>query len=187
MKQFCERQFSLFDLAHTFWIKTLRPGDWAIDATCGNGHDTLFLSEHCAGVIGLDIQPQALLNTRERCRNKNIFLFHQSHRSFPALAHLAPIRLVVYNLGYLPGGSKAVTTMTLNTLKSVENALTLILPGGLVSITSYSGHIEGQKEEEALLSFCRSLCPKTWTVVFHKWLNRNKAPSLLLIQKEFYN
>lgn len=186
MKQFYERQFSLFDLSHTFWKKALRTGDWAIDATCGNGHDTLFLSEHCAGVIGLDIQSQALLNTRERCINKNIFLFNQSHLSFPELAYLAPIRLVVYNLGYLPGGNKQITTMAQNTLKSVENALNLILPGGLVSITCYSGHNEGQKEEEVLFSFCQSLCPKTWTVVFHKWLNRNKAPSLLLIQKESY-
>ena len=32
-------------LAHHLWDQLLQKGDWALDATCGNGHDALFLSE----------------------------------------------------------------------------------------------------------------------------------------------
>ena len=63
-----KRQFPLFqshlDLAHAYWQKVAGKGLWAIDATCGNGHDTLFLSETFEGVIALDIQNEALENTR---------------------------------------------------------------------------------------------------------------------------
>lgn len=54
------------ELTHRFLRSTLAPGGLYLDATCGNGHDTLFLCS-VAGengrVIGLDIQPQAAANT----------------------------------------------------------------------------------------------------------------------------
>lgn len=184
MTQFCERHFSLFTLAHRYWAEVIKPGDWAIDATCGNGHDTLFLSERCEGVIGLDIQAKALQNTAERCKGQNIFLFNQSHETFPDLAYKCPIKLVIYNLGYLPGADKGLTTLVSSTLKSVNSSLKLVLPDGMISISCYPGHEEGAKEQEALLEFCKNLDVKQWTVCHHQWINRNKAPSLLLIKKQ---
>lgn len=179
-----KRQFPIFnshlDLAHQIWAKVAQPGDWAIDATCGNGHDTLFLVDHFAGVIGLDVQEKALENTKNLVGDKAL-LFCQSHETFPLLPY--PIRLVVYNLGYLPGADKSFTTQVQSTLTSVTNALGLILPGGLVSITCYPGHPEGQREEEALLKLCQALPPADWSVSFHSWQNRLQSPSLLLIQK----
>ena len=41
-------------------------GEIAIDATCGNGHDTIFLSEHFKHVYSFDIQELAIKRTKEK-------------------------------------------------------------------------------------------------------------------------
>jgi SAM-dependent methyltransferase len=180
-------------LAHHFWSQHVKPGDWVIDATCGNGKDTRYLRELAGGeggVIGMDIQQDAIDKTNSLLKNnftnvqlQNIHLFLQSHETFPLLVYEKPISLIVYNLGYLPGGDKSLTTLTSTTLDSVENALPLLSPGGLLSLTCYPGHEEGAVEEMALLSKIEALDQCHFNVSFHSWPNRLKAPSLLLIQK----
>ncbi|NGX38291.1 MAG: hypothetical protein K1000chlam2_01464, partial [Chlamydiae bacterium] len=113
---------SHLDLAYEYWQKILRKDDWAIDATCGNGRDTARLAPLCQGLIALDIQEKAIENTRLLLEGK-AHLFRQSHETFPPLAYEKPIRLIVYNLGYLPGGDKDLTTRVESTLKSLQNAL----------------------------------------------------------------
>jgi hypothetical protein len=195
---------SHLDLAHYYWERLLQKLTgkmneapfWAIDATCGNGHDTLklakilLMSKIQGGVIGIDIQQDAISQTKDLLQlhlsqedRANIHLYCQSHTHFPPLAAMHPIRLIVYNLGYLPKGNKQMTTMTQNTLESVRNALDLIMPGGAVSITCYPGHEEGSKEEKALLQEVSTLSPTSWNVCTHTFPNRLLAPSLILIQK----
>ncbi len=172
-------------LAHSYWEKTIQSGDWAIDATCGNGHDTLKLSQICEGVISLDIQEKALEITKERLdQSANVHLFLQSHAELPPLATQVPVRLIVYNLGYLPGGNKKLTTRVSSTLQSLQWAQEILLPGGMISITCYPGHPEGQLEEKALIEMAAKLSPFAWDVCHHQWLNRNLAPSLLLLEKK---
>ena len=53
-------------LARDVLARAVRPGDAVIDATMGNGHDTLFLSEmvgKTGKVYAFDIQPEALAST----------------------------------------------------------------------------------------------------------------------------
>jgi hypothetical protein len=191
------RQFPLFnshlDLAHCYWEKLLREGDWAIDTTCGNGHDTLKLAQtsKIGGVIGIDLQPEALLKTQALLEQHlspaelpRVHLYCQSHAEFPALASKQPIRLIVYILGYLPGGDKNKTTLVPTTLESVHKALQLVSPGGAVSIACYPGHPEGKEEEKALLSEISRLSPQEWNVCYHAFPNRLLSPSLLFIQKK---
>lgn len=171
-------------LAHSYWEKIIQLGDWAIDATCGNGHDTKVLSELCHGVIGLDIQEISLQNTRRLFQPKtNVKLFLQSHETFPRLAYEVPIRLIVYNLGYLPGGNKNITTMVASTLQSLEEAYKIIPPDGMISITCYPGHSEGLLEQKAILEACGELPSAFWSVCHHEWLNRKFAPSLIIVKK----
>lgn len=153
--------------AHAYWKEILEPGDIAIDATCGNGHDTLFLSELGARVIAYDIQKEALDAARQKV---NATFRHQSHARFEE----TEAALIVYNLGYLPGGDKSLTTRVETTLKSVEHALKIATKA--ISITCYPGHPEGAREEEALLNFLKDC---TWNVCHHRWITRPKAPSLL--------
>ncbi len=184
---------SHLDLAHAYWGRLLQQGDTAIDATCGNGHDTLKLAQLLSKgghVIGLDIQPQAIFKTRQLLEANlslaecsQVTLLEQSHTQFPDLSR-ACVRLIVYNLGYLPGSDKTIKTHTSTTLISVQAALELIAPGGVICITCYPGHKEGKEEQTALLAFVSSLPTPLWNICHHQWANSMTSPSLLLIQKQ---
>ena len=71
------------------------------------------------------------------------------------------IDAAIYNLGFLPGGDKGITTMTNSTLKSVESVLNLLNSGGILIIAVYVGHEEGAKEGEALLKYTKELPKNT--------------------------
>ena len=93
-----------------------------LDATCGNGHDTLFISKllnNKGNIHAYDIQKQAINHTLELLKKENITnvtLFHQSHEYIdPTLYDLA-----IFNLGYLPNSNKEITTNHESTLKAVK-------------------------------------------------------------------
>ncbi len=172
-------------IAHDFWKKILTAGDCAIDATCGNGHDSLFIAEligpegklHC-----IDVQESAIENTRAELK----YLIDMSHFHLGSHEILPPVspKLIVYNLGYLPGADKSLTTMTNTTLKSVQNALEIIQPGGLISITCYPGHPEGKTEQEALFQFVSEISNIKYIVSTINWVNRPFSPSLIFIESK---
>jgi len=185
---------SSLECAHHYWKQLLQPGSWVIDATCGNGYDTLFLATILSsfdkefGVIAIDLQETAIDNTRALLQKElpsisSIHFFHQSHESFPLLASENSISLIAYNLGYLPGGDKQKTTLTSSTLTSLSAAEHLIAPGGVISISCYPGHEEGKKEEEALLSHLKQLPQNEWHITHHYSVNRHQSPTLILLQK----
>jgi len=171
--------------AHSLWQAQVRPEDVVIDATCGNGHDTLFLSGlvPAGKVFAFDIQEKAIQNTRELLkkhgREERVALFQKSHVELRGVP--SPPRLIVYNLGYLPGGDKGVTTQTNTTLESVRVSLEILPKESALSITCYPGHSEGEREEKALVEFLATLPSHQWTIRYHQWVNRLKAPSLFWI------
>lgn len=170
-------------LSKNLWKELLSSGDLVIDATCGNGHDTLFLADICS-VIALDIQIEALQNTEKRLQEhgKKAAFHRMGHEHIDTLFLPHPPKLVVYNLGYLPGADKTLTTKTETTLKSTQKALDLLAPGGALSITCYPGHEEGAIEEKKLLEWGKSLDPLKWKVSHHRSLNgAATSPSLLWI------
>lgn len=183
---------SHLELARFYWEMVLQPGDWAIDATCGNGKDTLQLGKFSLeGIIGLDKQQISIENTSTLVKNhlqeneyKKMHLFCTSHIYFPSLAYKHPIRLIIYNLGYLPGSDKKITTIAEDTLQSLKLALELIMPGGLITICCYPGHIEGAREQTLLLQKAQELPSSQYVICHHSWLNKYASASLLLIQKK---
>jgi tRNA G37 N-methylase Trm5 len=188
--------FSLFsshlDLAHQYWAALVKADDIVIDATCGNGLDTLALARFKPKrIYALDIQKSALDSAGELI-NKHLSAVDQekiewvltSHVIFPSEILDNSVKLIVYNLGYLPKGDKSIVTKPETTLQSLENALKLITLGGCISLTCYPGHPEGAKEERDLLEYAAKLHPKEWSCCHHCWLNRNQSPSLLIIQKK---
>jgi len=181
------------DLAHHFWRDVLRDGDSAIDATLGNGHDALFLANSIlkkgGRLYGFDIQESAINTSFAELKKifpdeqlRRVHFFQESHDQMGK--HVKdPVRLIVYNLGYLPGGDKSVTTMTDTTLASIEQGLNMLLPDGLLSVVCYPGHDEGEREESALLDFFQKLDTRHFAISHFRFLNRKKAPSLILAQK----
>lgn len=186
---------SHLDLAHHYWAQLLKGGEIVIDATCGNGHDTLklcqlVLSHDKGAVYAIDNQEIAIANTKQRLTRflstKQLERVHFTwgcHTHFPSTLAPKQVSLIVYNLGYLPGGDKQKTTEVSTTSLSLQQALPLIRPGGLISVTCYPGHPEGAREEESILSLAQQLSPLEWSCCHHRWLNRRQAPSLLLLQR----
>ncbi|MDD4564056.1 MAG: class I SAM-dependent methyltransferase [Eubacteriales bacterium] len=170
-------------------------GDIAIDATAGNGHDTLALAKLAGStgkVYAFDIQKAAIDNTKVLLEKEGFLdrceLILDSHQR---MDQLLPERLrgsvsaVVFNLGYLPGGEKDKTTQRAATLPAVEQALSLIRPGGIVAATMYGGHPAGAEEKTALLRFAKELPQTEYHAAYLSFINqKNRPPELLLITRK---
>ena len=168
------------DLSHQL-IRRLFPkgGQVAIDATLGNGHDTDFLASLFDTVYALDISPEAVDNYQNPENVVKVCMDHAAIESF----HAHP-ELIVYNLGYLPGSDKSLTTRAETTITSLKGALNMLQPGGFISIALYTGHDAGS-EAQAVLSFIKKLSSKHFGVMHHTFINRgNHPPSLLIIEKK---
>lgn len=148
---------SVVSQAHRLVQAVLLPGEIAIDATAGNGHDTLFLARQVGPqgrVFALDIQAAALAQTQHRLSAagiENVALILGDHalmrELIPAEVH-GRVGAVMFNLGYLPGGDKRVTTQVAHTFPALENAVQVLRPGGILSVVAYPGHPGGAEETE---------------------------------------
>lgn len=192
-------EFPLFqshlDLARQYREKILLPGDIAVDATCGNGKDTLTLARlaltnNSGTLYAYDIQPDAIAAAQEyvhRHTSPEVFarirFLLSDHTEFSSDIIPGSVKLLVYNLGYLPGGDKNITTKATSTIASLLSAVPLIAPHGAISITCYPGHPEGLVEEAQITQWASTLDPTEWSSCRHQWLNRRAAPSLLLLQR----
>ena len=58
--------------------------------------------------------------------------------------------LIVFNLGYLPGGDRGVTTLAATTVRALQAAERVCTAGGCVSVTIYPGHTEGIEGDDLL-------------------------------------
>ena len=168
----------------------LRPGDRAVDATLGKGHDCAQLCRlvgETGLVHGFDVQPQALEKTRALLASLGLEERAQLHLAgHERMAEfVAPgIRLAAFNLGWMPGSDKKVRTGSATTLAALEAALTLLAPGGMAVLCVYPGHEEGAREERALLAYARSLPPARFTALWQAFINGGPgAPGCLMIQK----
>lgn len=155
----------------------------AIDATLGNGYDADYLSNHFEKVYAFDIQLVAVENYKAK-EVDNVISICDSHENFKDYINEA-VDCIVYNLGYLPGENKHVTTQTTSTIKSISIGLELLNSNGLMFIALYSGHEEGKKEKDAVLEYCRNLPKNKYGVLYQQFINRhNNPPSLLVIEKK---
>lgn len=163
----------------------------AVDATLGNGHDLLFLLEKLgekSTLVGIDIQEEAIENTKQRICDKkgklpqNTIFIKRSHEDMKEIVEEAKLRrgdkesgvdLIMFNLGYLPTGNKAITTMTDSSLRAINASLEVLHTKGLLSVVLYPGHEEGKKETEQILSYLEQLPSNKFEVIMIKLLNRN--------------
>ena len=158
---------SLTTKAHQCIQEVLGEGDIAIDATMGNGHDTLFLAQIVGStgkVYGFDIQEEALDNTYQKLKannaQKQVAMFQAGHETMPILLPETTngnIRAVMFNLGYLPGGDKNRTTDISTTLAALEASFMMLATGGLITVLAYTGHPGGYEETEAVKEWARGL------------------------------
>ncbi len=177
-------------LAHELVSQHLRQGDTAVDATVGNGHDTLFLCG-CVGpegsVIGFDLQEEALASARLRLEDCPQAELHQTGHERLAEVVSKPIRAVMFNLGYLPGSDKTVVTLPGTTRAALTQALELLAPGGIVTLVIYRGHPGGQEEAASVEAFCEALATTSadrYQILRYEPSQRGKHPPPYLIAIE---
>lgn len=169
-------------LSHSIINNYLKNKDIAIDATLGNGHDTDFLSLNFNKVYSFDIQDQACLKYSNKDKD-NVIVICDSHHKFNK--HIKEnVDCIMYNLGFLPGASKEITTKYNTSLESIQIGLKILNPGGIMTICIYTGHDEGKKEKSCILDFLEKISKKEYGVMIHQFLNRSKtAPMLVVIEK----
>ncbi|WP_031432723.1 class I SAM-dependent methyltransferase [Methylomarinum vadi] len=187
-------RISLPETAHRLIEKRLRNGDIAIDATLGNGHDTLFLARHVGTeghVYGFDIQSHALDSTRARLTQArliaNVTLFHASHAdmvSFIPPEQQGRIQAVMFNLGYLPGSDKTVITRAESTLTALGAACEALAPAGVMTILAYPGHAGGDLETEQVQQWLERLEPSHFhCTIYTSSIDKPGAPRLFYLEK----
>ena len=182
------------EMAHQLVAARIKKRNSAIDATAGNGHDTLFLAQTVGNggkVFAIDLQEEAIEATRERIEAsdfaKPVEYFCHDHAEMkdiiPPGKH-GKIKAIMFNLGYLPGGDKSATTTWPSTLKAIRAGLDLLREGGLLTIVVYPGHSAGKQEAIALDKFSTQLDADEFSVVRYEFANlRNEPPYLIAIGK----
>lgn len=155
-----------------------------LDATVGNGYDTKILSERSKKVYAFDLQEEAIMSTKEKNDFKNVIFIHDNHKN---IATYIPekLDLVVFNLGYLPGGDKSIVTQVESTLCAVKSAMDLLKNGAKILITSYSGHLGGEEEQAELIKFINTVDSKIYyTFLFTHVNGKNSPAKLIIIEKK---
>lgn len=172
----------------TYWchevIRSQAPGEgFYIDATMGNGCDTLFLCE-LAGekgrVLAFDIQEAALQKTAELLREHGVEdrakLVRDGHERMDSYAGEESADVICFNFGYLPGGDHAIATKADTSVAAVEKGLRILKSGGMMSLCIYSGGDTGFEEKERLLDFLKELPAREYTVIMNQYYNRGNNP-----------
>ena len=174
-----------------YYISTcVARGDLAVDATAGNGHDTLFLARLVGSrgrVLAFDKQKKAIENTRRRLADEDLLsrvdLILDGHEQMADYLP-GPVAAVMFNLGYLPGSDHAFITRPHTSLRALKAGLLGLRPGGIITIVCYTGHKGGKEEKTALVNYLQGLEQKRFKVLHYAIINQvNEPPSLLVIEK----
>ena len=163
-------------------------GDICVDATVGNGFDTLFLAE-CVGpegkVYGFDIQQSALDKTKKLLSEAGlldrVYLFHDSHSNLGTYLSHSTVKVVMFNLGYLPGGDHSLITKPETTIQALKAALPLLTTDGIITVVSYRGHRGAMEEYNAVNVFLSEINSKKYRVFCIDILNQDNLPPVLYV------
>lgn len=190
--------------AQQLLAEVLQPGDLAVDLTAGTGRDTLFLARHVAPdgrVLAFDIQRAALAQTAALLDGAGfgytrhsaavvaplvgpgVHLLPLGHERFAEFLP-APPRVIIANLGYLPGGDPAITTLPDTTLTALRQALSALVPGGRLAVALYVAHPGGRSEADAVDALFAALPAAAWQVLCLSVANLPQAPFLLVAEKK---
>ncbi|AZB44050.1 methyltransferase domain-containing protein [Bacillus sp. FJAT-42376] len=174
--------------------EAVQPGSIAVDATAGNGHDSVFLAALTGEeghVFSFDIQQEAIDATRRNLEDKGlsnrVTLFHKGHEFAEELIpdeYHGNISGAVFNLGYLPGGNKEIVTSPEGTIESIRQLFRMLKPEGIIVLVIYHGHPEGKLEKQSVLEFLQSLPQEEAHVMQYQFINqKNNPPFICAIEK----
>lgn len=160
-------------------------GTLYIDATMGKGQDTLFLCE-LAGekgrVLAFDIQQKAINMTRvlleEHGVRSRAELILDGHEHMDLYADRESADVICFNFGYLPGGEHAIATRPATSIEGIRKGLSILKPGGMMSLCIYSGGDTGMEEKQKILAYVKTLPSRDYTVIVNEYYNRRNHPPM---------
>lgn len=136
---------SALDFVHHLIPETM---ELAIDATLGRGRDSLLLAPRSKKLLGFEIQASALEEAKRQLEGYNVDLYPHCHSKMDQFVW-GPVDLIIFNLGYLPGGDKSLCTHPATTEQAIRKGLELLRSGGRLLIVAY-GHDQGQEERRMI-------------------------------------
>ncbi len=179
------RRYQITEWCHHFIREHVKEGDYCIDATAGNGNDTLLLCELVGDegrVLAFDIQEQAVVNTRKRIEQagyaERTRVILDSHTNMGLYAEEETISCIVFNFGYLPGGDHSLSTKKETSIQAISDGLRLLVKGGIMSLCIYSGGDSGFEERHAILEYVKTLDGKQYLVIVSEYYNRPNNPPI---------
>ena len=186
------KQWNALGLSHRFIRQHLLEGGFAVDATAGNGGDTLLLCRtvgKTGKVLAMDIQRQAVENTKKLLEENGwqdvADVVLDSHAFLDRYVQAESADCVVFNFGWLPGGSHDIYTQKDSSLAAIRKGLDCLKPGGVMSLCIYYGRNNGYGERDAILDYVRTLDHRLYTVMVVDFANRIHDPPIpVFIVKE---
>ena len=173
------------EMAHDFLAQVITKDDVVVDATMGNGHDTLFLAKLAKQVYAFDIQEQALEKTSQRLQESsltNVELLLQGHETVDQF--VTEVKVAIFNLGYLPSADKSIITQPQTTIEALDKLCQMLVKGGRIAIMIYYGHEGGDIERDAVMDYVSQLPQQEYTATIYRTLNQiNNPPFLVMIEK----
>ncbi len=171
--------------------QAINEGDSAVDATVGNGLDTVFLANlvgETGHVFGFDIQKEAVEQTKKKLQEQQLLerttLIHGSHATISEHCH-EKIAGAIFNLGYLPNGDKSIVTKPASTISAIEQLFSLLKPEGIIVLVIYHGHPEGIIERDELIRYTETIDQNLAYVLRYQFVNQvNSPPFIIAIEKK---
>lgn len=171
-------------ISHEIIKRIVKPGDTVVDATMGNGNDTLLL----AGLVGdkgmvysFDIQESALESTRKKLEKAGIEgyvkLILDGHQNIDRYVPKG-IRAVMFNLGYLPKGDHSIGTKADTTIEALNKSMELLMVGGIIMMVIYYGGDSGFEEKDAVLQYIKTIDCRKYTVLVSDFVNQINCPPI---------
>lgn len=174
-----------------FLEKIVKKGDVVIDATMGNGYDTVYLGNlvgENGKVYAFDVQEEAIVSTRKKVIRDNmeerVELILDGHENLDKYVK-EEVGCVVFNLGYLPRAKHVIITKPDTTLQAIQKSLELLKPNGIISIAAYIGHEGGLDEKNHICEYLNKLDQNKYNVLHMEFTNQiNNPPQLILVEKK---
>lgn len=172
--------------SHQYIERFVEEGDIVIDATAGNGNDTVFLAKlvgQNGHVFSFDVQKIALDRTREKLSSLGLIdrveIIYDGHENLDKYVK-NNVKAVMFNLGYLPSGDHKIGTKVETTICAIEKSLDSLVAGGIISIVVYHGGDSGFEEKDKVIEYLEKLNQKKYSVMKTEFINQPNCPPILV-------
>jgi len=165
----------------------------AVDATCGNGGDTVFLASKIgpAGmVLGIDIQEEAINRTAEALGKNGLRarLIRGDHAHLEEILKeegASSVDAAILNLGFLPRGDHRITTKPESTCEAISALIRRASECFRLAVVAYRGHPGGSKETEMVLNHLSSHRSSGFLIQTFESRNLSAGPVLFTFTRDY--